>query len=80
MTLALTLTFVVLAALTVLALLWSRWPGWLKGLLVAGVAIFYFWADTAVHNLSGWPTSDALPERFVLLAAVIGAIVLARRD
>ena len=30
MTLALTLSFVVLAALTVLALLWSRWPGWAK--------------------------------------------------
>ncbi|RZS56842.1 hypothetical protein [Sphaerotilus mobilis] len=71
MTLALTLTFVVLAALTVLALLWSRWPGWLKGLLVTGVAVFYFWADGVVHDLAGWPTTDALPERFVLLAAVI---------
>ncbi len=71
MQLALTLSFVLLVFLAVLALLWSRWPVWLKGLLVAGVAIFYFFADDVVHTLAGWPTTDPLPERFVLLAAVI---------
>jgi hypothetical protein len=71
MTLAVTLCFVVLAALAVLALLWSAWPRWLRALLVAGVAVFYFWADDAVHQMWGWPSGDALPERFVLLAAVI---------
>lgn len=71
MSLALTLSLATLSALCVMALLWSRWPGWLKGLLVAGVAVFYFWADDVVHNLSGWPTVDALPERFALLAVVI---------
>jgi hypothetical protein len=35
------------------------------------VVVFYFWADEAVHQMWGWPSSDALPERFVLLAAVI---------
>lgn len=71
MTLAVVLSFVVLAALAVLALIWSHWPRWLKTLLVAAVAVFYFWADDAVHQMWGWPSSDALPERFVLLAAVI---------
>lgn len=71
MTLAVVLSFVVLAALAVLALLWSHWPRWLKALLVAGVVVFYFWADETVHQMWGWPSSDALPERFVLLAAVI---------
>jgi hypothetical protein len=71
MTLALVLTFAVLVLLTTLALLWSSWPGWLKGTLVAGVAIFYFWADHVVHDQWGWPTADPMPERFVLLAAVI---------
>ena len=71
MTLALVLTFAVLVLLTTLALLWSSWPGWLKGVLVAGVAVFYFWADSVIHDLPGWPSSDPLPERFVLLAAVI---------
>lgn len=71
MSLALTLSFAALVFLCAAALLWSRWPGWVKGLLVAGVAVFYFWADDVVHNLSGWPTGDALPERFTLLAVVI---------
>ncbi len=71
MTLALILSFSALALLCVLALLWSRWPAWLKGILVVGVTVFYFYADGVVHQLSGWPSPDALPERFVLLAAVI---------
>ena len=71
MTLALILSFAALALLCVLALLWSRWPAWLKGSLVVGVTVFYFYADSVVHQLSGWPSPDALPERFVLLAAVI---------
>jgi hypothetical protein len=71
MTLAVVLSFVLLAALAVLALIWSHWPRWLKALLVAAVAVFYFWADDAVHQMWGWPSADALPERFVLLAAVI---------
>ena len=71
MTLAVVLSFVVLAALAVLALLWSRWPAWLRALLVVSVIGFYFWADEAVHGMWGWPSSDTLPERFVLLATVI---------
>lgn len=71
MTLAVVLCFSVLLLLCALALLQSRWPHWMKALLVTGVAVFYFFADEAVHQLSGWPTADALPERFALLAAVI---------
>ena len=71
MTLALVLSFATLVLLCSLALLWSRWPGWLKGVLVAGVAVFYFWANDVAHGLSGWPSPDPLPERFALLAAVI---------
>ncbi|MFZ2986457.1 hypothetical protein [Ideonella sp.] len=70
MTLAVVLCFCVLLLLCALALLASRWPGWLKGLLVSGVAVFYFVAYAAVHDMWGWPSSEALPERFVLLAAV----------
>jgi hypothetical protein len=71
MTLAVVLSFVSLVMLCTLALLWSHWPGWLKGVLVLGVAVFYFWANEAVHSMWGWPSADPLPERFVLLAAVI---------
>lgn len=71
MSLALTLSFTVLLLLCLLALLWSRWPAWFKGLLVVGVTVFYFYGEGLVHQMWGWPSSDALPERFVLLAAVI---------
>lgn len=71
MTTAVVLSFAALVMLTALALLWSRWPAWLKGLLVIGVTGFYFYADDALHGISGLPSRDALPERFVLLAAVI---------
>jgi hypothetical protein len=71
MTTAVVLSFAALVLLCTLALLWSRWPAWLKALLVVGVTGFYFYADGLVHGLAGWPSRDALPERFVLLAAVI---------
>jgi hypothetical protein len=71
MTTAVVLSFAALALLCVLALLWSRWPMWLRALLVAGVTGFNFYADDQVHGMWGWPSADALPERFVLLAAVI---------
>jgi hypothetical protein len=71
MTLELVLVAALLAFLCVLSLLWSRWPGWMKLLLVLGVAGFYFHADEVVHRIWGWPSADPLPPRFVLLAAVI---------
>ena len=71
MTLTLVLSFAALAFVALLALLWSRWPAWLKSLLIVGVTLFYFFADDLVHGMWGWPSGDALPARFVLLAAVI---------
>ncbi len=71
MTLTLVLSLAALAALCTFALLWSRWPSWLKGLLVIAVTAFIFWAHQAVHGMWGWPSTDPMPERFVLLAAVI---------
>lgn len=71
MTLPVVLGFVALVFIALLALLWSRWPAWLKTMLVVGVTAFYFFADEVVHDVWGWPSGDSLPERFVLLAAVI---------
>lgn len=71
MTLEIVLTAAALAFLCALALLWSRWPAWLKGLLLVGVTAFYFQADDLVHRMWGFPSPDRLPERFVLLATVI---------
>jgi hypothetical protein len=71
MTLPIVLTFAVLLVVTAFALLWSRWPAWSKGLLVVGVTAFYFFAFDAISGMWGWPAAEALPERFVLLAAVV---------
>ena len=71
MTPTLALVAAALAALCLFALLWSHWPAWLKTLLVVAVAAFYFVAYDAVLAVWGVPSRDALPERFVLLAAVI---------
>jgi hypothetical protein len=71
MSLELILAGVVLAFLCALALLFSHWPRWMKALLVLGVTVFFFHADGVLHRLSGLPSADALPERWVLLAAVI---------
>lgn len=70
MTLPIVLSLVALAFVALLALLWSHWPVWLKGLLALSVTLFYFFANDAVHSMWGWPSVDHLPARFVLLSAV----------
>lgn len=71
MTLAIVLAFAVLLTLLACALLWSRWPAWLKTLLVAGVTVMYFYGHSAIHAIWGIPSTDALPPRFLLLAGVV---------
>jgi hypothetical protein len=62
---------VALVFLLGLALVYSRWPAWVKGLLILAVGLFYFGADRSLTQVWGWPARQSLPERFVLLAAVI---------
>ncbi|MGH1359955.1 MAG: hypothetical protein ACRBC3_14415 [Burkholderiaceae bacterium] len=71
MSLGIILGFATLAFLSLMALLWSRWPGWFKAILIAGVTGMYFFGYTAVHAIWGMPSTDALPERFVMIAAVV---------
>ena len=71
MSLAIILAFAAVGLLTLLALLWSHWPAWLKGLLVLAVTGLYFYGYAAVHEIWGIPSTDALPERFVMLASVV---------
>lgn len=63
--------YVALAFLAALALMISTLPGWARVLLLAGVTGLYFVADETLGGVWGWPSRDALPERFVLIAAVI---------
>ena len=71
MGLALVISFAALMLLVLLALLWSRWPAWMKGVLVLAVTVLYFYGNDAVHRIWGVPSADALPERFVMLAAAV---------
>jgi hypothetical protein len=63
--------YVALVFVSALALIYSRWPQWAKAVLVICVSALYFVGDAALNHVWGWPGRQALPERFVLLAAVI---------
>jgi hypothetical protein len=71
MSLTFILVFVIFAFLLALALVFSHWPRWLKGLLAIGVTGFYFFGFASVHSLLGLPSTDALPPRFVMIAAIV---------
>jgi hypothetical protein len=70
-TLPVLLAYAGLLFVALLALLWSSWPGWLKAMLVLGVTVLYFHANGVMHQVWGWPSGEALPERFLLHAAVV---------
>ena len=71
MTLSIILGYSSVLLLVAMALLWSHWPRWLKGILVFVVTALYFYGHDAVHAIWGIPSTDALPERFVMLAAFV---------
>jgi len=71
MSLALVIAYAALVLVAVLALLWSPWPRWLKAGLALGATLLYFFGHEAVHALLGVPSQDALPERFVMVAAMV---------
>ena len=63
--------YVALVFVAALALAFSHWGRGLKGALVLAVTCLYFVANSQLEGVWGWPSRDAMPERFVLLAAVI---------
>lgn len=71
MSLGVVLAFSALLLLALVAVLWSRWPAWLKGLLVIGVTALYFVGHDVVREIAGLPSTDALPERFIMIGAVV---------
>lgn len=71
MSLAIILGFSALVFISAAALLWSQWPVWLKGMLVCAVSALYFLGYGAIHGILGLPSTEKLPERFVMLAAFV---------
>lgn len=76
------LMLAVLYALLV-ALLWvlclaTRWPVWVKLAGVVLVSGFYLLAHPTLVAVSGWPSEDRLPAKFVFLSAVFDEPVPAK--
>ena len=63
--------YALLAALLVAALVYSRWPAWLKLVLVVLVSGTYYLSYAGLERLLGWPTVERIPERFLLLASSV---------
>ena len=71
MTTAVVLSFAALVLLCTFALLWSRWPAWQRACWCSRSRPSTSTPTTRLHGLAGCPRARRLPERFVLLAAVI---------
>ena len=67
----LSLAYVTLAVLVVLLLVHTRWPPWIKTLVVLGVSVFYFVTYTSWERILGWPTAAAIPKEFVVLSGYV---------
>ena len=69
MTLTLIIAFAIFVFLFALAIVFSGWPRWLKGMLTLGVVAFYFYGYQAVFSLLGNPSADPVPPRFLATVA-----------
>lgn len=67
----LVIAYVFLLALLMLMLLYTRWPWLLKAVMLLLVGGFYLLSYKVWQQAQGWPTTAALPERFLLHASVI---------
>lgn len=68
--LLLALSYALLAFLLLCLCLATRWAWSVKAAMVLLVSGFYVFAHHSLQGVSGWPSDDALPRRFVLLSAV----------
>ncbi len=69
--LGLTLTYVALAALVLAIFLLTRLPVWIKFAFILTISGFYYLTFYSLQGMLGWPTQQALPEQFQLLASSI---------
>lgn len=63
--------YLALAVLLLNLNLYTRWPVWVKVLMVLVVTGFYFVTYRSLEGLRGWPTQAALPERFLVIASSV---------
>lgn len=70
--------YALLAFLLLVLCLATRWPVWVKLVSIALVSGFYVLAQQTFTGVSGWPSVDRLPPKFVFLSAVFDEPVPAR--
>lgn len=64
------LAYVAVAALLLILSLQTRWPAWVKTGCIVLVSGLYFVTYDSLTGMLGWPTEEALPEKFLLHAAI----------
>jgi hypothetical protein len=62
--------YMLLCGLLLVLCLATRWSVWVKAMGVVLVSGFYVLANQTLTQVSGWPTEDLLPPKFVFLSAV----------
>ncbi|MDJ0832901.1 MAG: hypothetical protein QNJ69_05225 [Gammaproteobacteria bacterium] len=63
--------FILVTALLYFVLLKSTQPLWIKSLTLVLVTLFYWVQYEALQQYAGWPSTDDLPEAFILIATDI---------
>lgn len=69
--LVLTIAYVFLAFVCLLAVVYGRLPTWARTSLVVVAAGFYWVSYQGWNEAQGWPSSTVFPKRFLLHSAVI---------
>lgn len=65
------ITFVVISAMCLWFIILGKGYWWLKGIMVSIVLYFSFGLWYSVSSLSGWPTEQNLPEKFMVHWALV---------
>lgn len=65
------ITFVVISAMCLWYIILGKGYWWLKALMVSVVLYFSFGLWYSVSSLSGWPTEQVLPEKFMMHWALV---------
>lgn len=63
--------YVVVGALLLGVTIWNRVRWWIRAGAIVVTGAFFFVTFDSVRNLLGWPTAEALPDRFEILHARI---------
>lgn len=69
--LSLAVAYVLVGTLLLALCIRGRWPVWLKIISIVVVSSFYIWHYGSLQKTLGWPTDQAPPDKFLLIAQQI---------